>query len=117
MKVTGSCDVIPFKITQWLTEAKKKSGNYNSKVAWAAAERSPAAGERKRDTGKASEAAMAVLRNIPRAEVDRSGTIWVNKQQAAKYNHTTNTWRRTSAWSCIENEKPWADLANEVTRA
>lgn len=73
----------------------KKSGNYNNKVCRVAAERSPAAGERKWETSRASDSATRVLQNIRKAEIDKSGAIWVDKIEAAKYNPATGASSRT----------------------
>lgn len=49
--------------------------------------------------------------------MDKSGTVWVDKVEAAKYDHATNSWRRSSAWSLTENENPWTDFLSEVGKA
>lgn len=60
---------------------------------------------------------MKVLSGVRKAEVDKSGTVWGDKVEAAKYNHATNKWRRSSGWSLIENDKPWDDFLGEVVNA
>lgn len=80
-------------------------------------ERSPEAGERKRAIATATAAAVGILADTQKAEVDRTGAVWSSEIEAARYDYKAKGRRWSAACGHIEGQKPWADFVAQTSRA